>query len=310
MALPKHSVPTLLTILVLVTAAFAWGPFTRAKSLIPPPPVPTFHDSLGPLPADQWLNAATPPTAAALRGDVVLVEFWTFLCYNCRNVQPWMKAVHARYASQGLQVIGIHSPEFDQERDVGAVRRYLDQNGIDWPIGIDNGFQVWRRYNTTNAWPAFFVYDRRGALSYSGAGENVVRAAEAAIARALADTAGRRVATGTGTTDVGVRLARSGDSLLVTLTAAPGFKVVRSPANEVWLDDHPGRPALLIGDTPSDRSATEVAYFHGPASGAIRWREGMTARGHIVYRYCSDIERICLSRTLAFGPEDVVPTAG
>ena len=95
----KHLIPTLVVLLVAVTAAFAWGPLTRHKNALPLPPAATPHATLGALPVDEWLNTAAPITPGALRGDVVLIEFWTFLCYNCRNVQPWMKEVHARYAA-------------------------------------------------------------------------------------------------------------------------------------------------------------------------------------------------------------------
>ena len=260
-------------------------------------PTPT-ADTLGSLPADQWLNAPAPVTSAALRGDVVLVEFWTYLCYNCHNVEPWVLATQTKYAPAGLQVIGIHTPEFAEERDVGNVRRYLERHQISWPVAIDNDYRIWSRYNTTNAWPAFFVFDRRGRLLFRAAGENAVGPAEAAIRQALADTTGRRP-------DPGVRVGvtRRGDSVRVVLTALPGYKLVRSPANEIWLAGDTAAPAGRIG-TPFDLGQTEVRYFQGPAQGTIPLPPGAATgapvSGRIVYRFCSEADRVCLRREAAF----------
>ena len=255
-------------------------------------------DSLGALPADQWLNTPTPMTSAGLRGDVVLVEFWTYLCYNCHNVEPWVLATQAKYAPAGLQVIGIHTPEFAEERDVGNVRRYLERHRITWPVAIDNDYRVWTRYNSTNAWPAFLVFDRRGRLLFQAAGENAVGPTEAVIRQALADTTGQRPPTG-----VRVGVTRVGDSLRVALTALPGYKLVESPANEVWLGGDTTAPAGRIG-APFDPTATEVRYFKGPALGMIPLPRptaaGAPIAGRIVYRYCSEGDRVCLRRESAF----------
>ena len=149
------------------------------------------RDTLGEIPADRWIGApAGGISGEDLRGSVVLLEFWTYLCTNCKNVEEWMQETHADLAKKGLRVIGVHTPEFEVERDVGNVVRYARENAITWPVAIDNGWRVWRRYNTTNAWPAFFVYDREGRLVYGRAGERAVKGARAAIDRALAEPAG------------------------------------------------------------------------------------------------------------------------
>jgi len=79
-------------------------------------------------PAD-WINSA-PFTLASLRGSVVLVEFWTFDCYNCRNTLPWLKAVQAEYGPRGLKVVSVHTPELPQERDPENVRAAVKKLGI------------------------------------------------------------------------------------------------------------------------------------------------------------------------------------
>ncbi|MEP7324860.1 MAG: redoxin domain-containing protein [Gemmatimonadota bacterium] len=255
-------------------------------------------DTLGDFPADAWLNGAGPITGADLRGSPVLVEFWTYLCYNCKNVEPWMKRTHARYAPQGLAVIGVHTPEFSQEREIDNVKHYLEKNGITWPVAIDNGFRVWRRYNSTNAWPAFLVYNRSGELVYRAAGENAVTGAEAAIRRVLEEKTNQQPAASSGTSDgIRVRAMRRTDSVAITLTPLPGFKLVESPPNEIWLDG--AGEFVPIGKPFTGAEAAEVNYYAGPASVTVPLR-GRAPQGRVRYRVCDERTGVCLQREVAF----------
>lgn len=126
----------------------------------------------GPAPeivSETWLNSS-PKTMSGLRGKVVLVEFWTFECWNCHNVEPYIKQWHARYGDAGLEVISIHSPEFDRERDPANVRSYVDKAGIKYAVAIDNDFANWNRYRN-RYWPTLYLVDKRGMLRYSKIGE-------------------------------------------------------------------------------------------------------------------------------------------
>ena len=119
--------------------------------------------------SNTWLNSP-PKTIAGLRGKVVLVEFWTFECWNCHNVEPYIKQWHARYGDVGLEVITVHAPEFDRERDPANVRAYLDKAGIKYAVAIDNDFSNWNRYRN-RFWPTLYLIDKQGMLRYSKIGE-------------------------------------------------------------------------------------------------------------------------------------------
>ncbi len=119
--------------------------------------------------AEYWLNSK-PLTLAALRGRPVLVEFWTFGCSNCRNTLPWVERVHARYAPQGLAIIAVHTPEFDQERDRKAVAQAVGRLGIRYPVLIDNDYAYWRALGN-EYWPAFHLIDANGRVVDSRIGE-------------------------------------------------------------------------------------------------------------------------------------------
>jgi thiol-disulfide isomerase/thioredoxin len=116
-----------------------------------------------------WLNSETS-RLSELRGKVVLVEFWTFGCYNCRNVEPYVKAWHNKYKDQGLVVVGVHSPEFGYERVVKNVRNYIAERGIQYAVAIDNDFATWKRYQN-RYWPAMYLIDKRGIIRYIRIGE-------------------------------------------------------------------------------------------------------------------------------------------
>lgn len=117
-----------------------------------------------------WLNSG-PMQISGLKGKVVLVEFWTFGCYNYRNVEPYMKAWHQKYADRGLVVIGLHAPEFSYERSVTNVQRYVREHVIRYPVAIDNDFSTWKRYNN-RYWPAMYLIDRDHPL-HAGARRRV-----------------------------------------------------------------------------------------------------------------------------------------
>ena len=139
--------------------------------------------------ATQWLNSP-PWTAADLRGKVILVDFWTYTCINWRRTLPYVRAWAAKYRPHGLVVIGVHSPEFEFEKDVDAVRREANRMDVDYPIVIDNDHAIWRAFNN-EAWPALYFVDARGQVRRRQLGEGEYEQAEVYIQQLLAETGKR-----------------------------------------------------------------------------------------------------------------------
>lgn len=135
--------------------------------------------------AEQWLNGPAQ-RMAELRGSVVLVEFWTFGCWNCKNVEPYIQSWHSRYAGQGLVVLAVHTPEFDYEKRLSTVRAYVEQRGIGYPVAIDNDFSTWRAYGN-RAWPSMYLVGRDGRIRYRHVGEGAYAETEAMIRSLLAE---------------------------------------------------------------------------------------------------------------------------
>jgi thiol-disulfide isomerase/thioredoxin len=132
-----------------------------------------------------WINSE-PLKLKDLRGHVVLVEFWTFGCYNCRNTLPFVKSWDDRYREKGFTVIGVHSPEFDYERKVEDLRREVASLGIRYPVVSDNDYKTWDAYNVA-AWPTCFLLDKQGRIRWRHVGEGDYDEAERMIQKLLAE---------------------------------------------------------------------------------------------------------------------------
>ena len=138
---------------------------------------------------NEWLNSQ-PLTTADLRGKVVVVEFWTYSCINWLRTLAYVRAWSDKYKDQGLVVIGVHSPEFEFEKDVDNVRRAAKDLGVDFPIAIDSDHSIWRAFKN-KYWPALYFVDRQGRIRHHHFGEGEYDRSERVIQQLLAE-AGQR----------------------------------------------------------------------------------------------------------------------
>jgi thiol-disulfide isomerase/thioredoxin len=136
--------------------------------------------------ATAWINT-TPLTEADLRDKVVLVDFWTYTCINWLRTLPYVRAWAEKYRDQGLVVIGVHTPEFEFEKDAENVRAALAAMGITYPVATDNDYVVWRAFNN-RAWPALYFVDTHGRVRFRHFGEGRYEEAERTIQALLAES--------------------------------------------------------------------------------------------------------------------------
>ena len=146
---------------------------------------------LGPAPAvkgiSSWLNTPgdRPLTLAGLRGKVVLVDFWTYSCINCIRTLPHLRAWYAAYHRDGLEIVGVHTPEFAFEHVRSNVRAATRDLHVTWPVALDNDFKTWSAYSN-QYWPAEYLIDRSGRVRRTHFGEGEYGETEDAIRKLLA----------------------------------------------------------------------------------------------------------------------------
>jgi thiol-disulfide isomerase/thioredoxin len=148
------------------------------------PPVPTIDlPDLGEAPEishDVWINSDNPLQLADLRGQVVLVDFWTYDCYNCQNVLPSLNKWHNSYGGDDFKIISIHYPEFTYERDYNNVLDAVNRLEVEYPVALDNDGTTWRAYKQ-RYWPTWYVLDKEGHIRYKHIGEGGYQETEEVI---------------------------------------------------------------------------------------------------------------------------------
>jgi len=133
--------------------------------------------------AVEWINSA-PLRPADLRGHVVLVDFWTFTCINWLRTEPYIRAWSRAYRNDGLIVIGVHTPEFSFEHDIDRVQLATKERAIDYPVAVDNDYEIWRAFDN-HYWPALYFVDAEGLIRDQHFGEGSFDKSERFIQRLL-----------------------------------------------------------------------------------------------------------------------------
>ncbi len=228
--------------------------------------------------ATAWLNSP-PLSSEALRGKVVLVDFWTYSCINCLRTLPYLKAWDDKYRAEGLVIVGVHAPEFVFEKDLYNVEQAVQKFGIKYPVALDNDYAIWNAYEN-RYWPADYLVDAQGHIRHEHFGEGEYQETEQMI-QTLLKEAHQGVAPSTGF----VQVAGTGAT-----AAAP--ETERSPETYVGYarQEDFASPEAVRRDIPARYSAPRVLKAdHWALSGT--WRIGNesaeveAAGGAISYRF-------------------------
>jgi thiol-disulfide isomerase/thioredoxin len=211
--------------------------------------------------AINWVNSP-PLTAAELRGKVVLVDFWTYTCINWIRTAPYVRTWAEKYKESGLVVIGVHTPEFEFEKDLGNVRRSILARNITYPVAIDSNYVVWRAFEN-RAWPAIYLIDAKGRVRYNHLGEEAYERTEKMIQKLLEENGAPAVPRFLATP------ARRGAE------AAPDWASLRSPENYLgsirttnFTNSGSGRGGLRLYTIPSRLPVNHWALSGGWSLGA------------------------------------------
>lgn len=135
--------------------------------------------------AGEWINS-NPTRLEDLRGRVVLLDFWSFNCFYCRNAIPSLRRLNARYRSRGLTVVGIHTGMNDRAKQTGLVRRHTRALQIRYPVVTDHAGETWRAYDM-QAWPSVVIIDKQGRVRFVHIGDGMYEEQERIIQQLLAE---------------------------------------------------------------------------------------------------------------------------
>ena len=235
---------------------------------------PTLHPSFGHrrMPslagATEWLNSG-PLTSDELEGRVVLVNFWTLTCINWLRQEPYVRAWSRVYRDDGLVVIGVHTPEFSFEHDIDEVRRATKEREIDYPVAVDNDYDIWRAFDN-HYWPALYVVDVDGIVRHHHFGEGRYEQSERVIKRLLGVGHEPVVVDG-----LGVEAAADWDHLRTPETYLGYVRAERfAPPDGAAFDQNRGytlteRLPPISGVLPANgRSDGRASCSNGPAAGS------------------------------------------
>jgi thiol-disulfide isomerase/thioredoxin len=164
--------------LVLAGAVVALAPFSAAPRASAAPtlePIERYAD---------WIS--TRPAASDLHGKVVIVDIFTFGCYNCQNVTPNLRALYRAHRGRDLEIVGVHTPETPYETERANVVTNLAKQGIVWPVAVDNGHTLWNAY-AAEYWPTQLIFDKHGVLRETVVGDSQDAAVNATVAKLLAE---------------------------------------------------------------------------------------------------------------------------
>lgn len=244
----------------------------------------------------QWLNGA-PQSIPALRGKVVLVNFWTYSCVNCLRTLPYVKAWAQKYADRGLVVVGVHTPEFAFEKDSGHVQRALRDLQIGYPVVQDNDYRIWRNFSN-QYWPALYFIDAQGRVRHHQFGEGGYAASERVIEELLRE-AGSPAADGAAP-------AVQPDTRGLGLAADAA--TLRSP--ETYLGYEKGSAPRVVGRVVTDRpapyqaAALQTNSWSLAGSWTVRpeFVEGQEAGGSLALRFQARDANLVLGKGDASGP--------
>ncbi|MEP6945314.1 MAG: peptide-methionine (R)-S-oxide reductase MsrB [Acidobacteriota bacterium] len=175
----------------------------------------------------KWVNSETLKIAG-LRGRVVLVDFWTFGCYNCINTLPTVKGFDTKYREKGLTIIGVETPELAKERDLDNVKAAVKQRGIEYPVVTDNESRTWEAFGV-NAWPTVVILDKQGRVRYRHVGEGAYNVQDKVIRTLLAE--GEDVASSSNDVFDGKLIERTSDEWRKLLTQVQ-YYVLREGGTE------------------------------------------------------------------------------
>lgn len=230
---------------------------------------------------DGYINTDNLPiTIKSLIGKkVILVDFWTYSCINCQRTIPYLNAWYSKYKDAGLEIIGVHSPEFQFEKNIINVQSAVNRFGIQYPVVMDSQMQTWNAYEN-QYWPEEYLIDINGLVVERHIGEGGYGDTEAKIQQLLTE---RKLAT----KDT-VTISTGTVSIVQTISTNSPETYFGMNRNEYLANGVPHQLGLQTLSRPVDASIEpNQLYLSGGWNFKDEYAENQTSDAHIVYKYQS-----------------------
>lgn len=233
-----------------------------------------------------YINAEDGFNLDDTEGKVVLVDFWTYSCINCIRTLPYLTAWDEKYRDMGLVIIGVHSPEFEFEKEYDNVLKAVDKYGIEYPVVLDNGFSTWRAYGN-RFWPHKYLIDQDGYIRYDHIGEGSYDETERKIQELLAEKDSRVSVGQTVTveaTDVDFRQIATPEIYFGYKFALPSRNYLGNPEGF--------QPGQTVEYSLPSETQLNKAYLEGTWKNSEDYMELESEEGRIVLEYRAKVVNI------------------
>lgn len=224
-----------------------------------------------------FVNISDIQLADLIGKQVILVDFWTYSCINCQRTQPYLNAWHEKYGDKGLTIVGIHTPEFEFEKDIENVRTAVAKAGIEYPVVLDNDYATWRAYGN-RYWPRKYLIDIDGYIVYDHIGEGAYEETEQKIQELLRERS--------------TRLGETADVESMPLTSGVGEEIeAQSPEtyfgslrNQNFGNGSSGENGTQVLTIP-DKLKENTLYLDGTWNVSNEYAENTNSDARIVFSY-------------------------
>lgn len=228
---------------------------------------------------DGFINTSGIALADLIGKKVVLIDFWTYSCINCQRTTPYLNAWYEKYKDQGLEIIGIHTPEFEFEKKIDNVREAVSQFGIKFPVVLDNDFSTWTSYGN-RYWPRKYLIDIHGHVVYDHIGEGAYEETERRIQEALAE---RSSVLGQ-TLEITSEIAKPSDAITDMLASRSPEVYFGAFRNDALGNGQSGKvieTVFVLPETVKDN----MFYLDGGWSVQQEYAENLQAGSKLIFRY-------------------------
>ena len=193
-----------------------------------------------------YINTSPEELQDAMEDKVVLYDIWTYSCVNCIRTLPYITAWDAKYSDQGLLIIGIHSPEFEFEKELENVERAVEKYGIEYPVVMDNDMETWSAFEN-RYWPRKYIADHEGYIRYDHIGEGGYEDSELVIQKLLKERSAA----------LGIQTAHADDTVDI-----PAFVHTGRTTPEIYFGYHLALPYRnYIANPEGFNPETAVSYM-------------------------------------------------